>query len=40
MNVAKVQELRRSSAAAKHSDGRTKRARTRAAAKRKAVRDY
>lgn len=34
-----MQELRRSSAASPHKDSRTKRARTRAAAKRAAVRD-
>jgi hypothetical protein len=38
--TAKVQELRRSGAAGKHGDRRTKRNRTRGAQKRSAMRDW
>lgn len=38
--VAQVQDLRRSGAAGKHADRRTKRQRTRAAIKSRALRDW
>jgi len=38
--VAQVQDLRRSGAAGKHGDRRTKRNRTRGAQKRSAMRDW
>jgi len=38
--VRRMQELRRSGAAGRHADRRAKRARTRGAAKRRALRDW